>query len=137
MHGEDRTRGPGRYISTLDRGLRHQWEFPRRNRVTNDAQVKTDVDRTSDWRVTHVAALQAELNPLLSLKLSHEVNYRNEPVPGFSRSDTVTSAATSPPSETPAEPRLRPYCRARPIVPISGAHAPRPGFQRPGARNQP
>jgi len=91
--GEDRTRGPGRYISTLDLGLRHQWEFSRRNRVTNDAQVKTDVDRTSDWRVTHVAALQAELNALLSLKLSHEVNYRNEPVPGFSRSDTVASAA--------------------------------------------
>ena len=49
--------------------------------------------RTSDWRVSHVAALQAGLNAVLALKLSHEVNYRNEPVPGFTRADTVAAAA--------------------------------------------
>lgn len=91
--GEDRTRGQGRYVGTFDMGLRHQWEFSRRNRISNDASLKTDVDRTSDWRVTHVAALQAALNAVLALKLSHEINYRNEPVPGFNRADTVAAAA--------------------------------------------
>lgn len=91
--GEDRTRGPGRYLGTFDVGLRHQWEFTKRNRISNDATLKTDVERTSDWRVTHVAALQAALNAVLALKLSHEVNYRNEPVPGFTRADTVAAAA--------------------------------------------
>ena len=91
--GEDRTRGQGRYLGTFDMGLRHQWEFNRRNRISNDASVKTDVDRTSDWRVTHVAALQAALNAVLALKLSHEIYYRNEPVPGFNRADTVAAAA--------------------------------------------
>ena len=91
--GEDRTRGPGRYLGTFDVGVRHQWEFSRRNRISNDATVKTDLERTSDWRVTHVAALQASLNAVLALKLSHEVNYRNEPVPGFTRADTVAAAA--------------------------------------------
>lgn len=91
--GEDRTVGRGRYLGTFDMGLRHQWEFSRRNRFSNDASLKTDVDRTSDWRVTHVAALQAALNAMLALKLSHEINYRNEPVPGFTRADTVAAAA--------------------------------------------
>jgi len=91
--GEDRTRGQGRYLWTFDMGLRHQWEFSRRNRISNDASLKTDVDRTSDWRVTHVAALQAALNAVLALKLSHEISYRNEPVPGFNRADTVAAAA--------------------------------------------
>ncbi len=91
--GEDRTRGRGRYLATFDLGLRHQWEFTRRNRLSNDASLKTDIERTSDWRVSHVAALQAALNAILALKLSHEVNYRNEPVPGFTRADTVAAAA--------------------------------------------
>jgi len=91
--GEDRTRGPGRYLGTFDVGLRHQWEFSKRNRISNDATVKTDVERSSDWRMTHIAALQAALNAVLALKLSHEVNYRNEPVPGFTRADTVAAAA--------------------------------------------
>ena len=91
--GEDRTIGRGRYLGTFDLGLRHQWEFSKRNRISNDASLKADVQRTSDWRVSHVAALQAGLNAILALKLSHEVNYRNEPVPGFTRADTVAAAA--------------------------------------------
>jgi len=91
--GEDRTIGQGRYLGTFDAGVRHQWEFSRRNRISNDATLKADVQRTSDWRVSHVAALEAALNAVLALKLSHEVNYRNEPVPGFTRADTVAAAA--------------------------------------------
>ena len=91
--GEDRTRGRGRYLGTFDVGLRHKWDFSRHNKISNDASFKTDVDRTSDWRVSHVAALQAGLNAVLALKLSHEINYRNEPVPGFTRADTVAAAA--------------------------------------------
>lgn len=90
---EDRTQGLGRDLASVDVGVRHMWEFSKRNRFTNDAALKTDVERASDWRVNHVAALQAGLNSILSLKVSHEVNYRNEPVPGFTRADTVTSAA--------------------------------------------
>ena len=87
--GEDRTIGQGRYLGTFDLGMRHQWEFSRRNRISNDASLKADVERSSDWRVS----LEASLNAVLALKLSHEVNYRNEPVPGFTRADTVAAAA--------------------------------------------
>lgn len=91
--GEDRTTGRGRYLGTFDMGVRHYWEFSKRNRISNDASLKTDVERTSDWRVSHIAALQASLNAVLALKLSHEINYRNEPVPGFTRADTVAAAS--------------------------------------------
>jgi putative salt-induced outer membrane protein YdiY len=91
--GEDRTIGRGRYLATFDVGTRHQWEFSRRNRISNDASLKADAERSSDWRVSHVAALEAALSAVLALKLSHEVNYRNEPVPGFTRADTVAAAA--------------------------------------------
>lgn len=90
---EDRTQGLGRDLASLDVGVRYAWEFSRRNRFTNDAAVKTDIERTSDWRLIHVAAVQAGLNSILSLRVSHELNYRNEPVPGFTRADTVASAS--------------------------------------------
>jgi putative salt-induced outer membrane protein len=90
---EDRTQGLGRDLASVDFGLRYIREFSKRNRFTNDTALKADIERTSDWRLTHVAAIQAGLNSMLSLKFSHELNYRNEPVPGFTRSDTVASAA--------------------------------------------
>ncbi len=90
---EDRTQGLGRDLASVDLGVRHAWEFSKRNRLTNDAAIKTDIERTGDWRVNHIAALQAGLNSILSLKVSHELSYRNEPVPGFTRADTVASAA--------------------------------------------
>lgn len=90
---EDRTQGLGRDLTSVDFGMRHLWEFSKRNRFTNDAAIKTDIERTSDWRLNHVAAVQAGLNSILSLKVSHELHYRNEPVPGFTRSDTVAAAA--------------------------------------------
>lgn len=90
---EDRTQGLGRDLASVDVGVRHAWEFSRRNRLTNDAALKTDIERTSDWRLNYVAALQAGLNSILSLRVSHELSYRNEPVPGFTRADTVASAA--------------------------------------------
>ena len=90
---EDRTQGLGRDLASLDVGVRYAWEFSGRNRFTNDAAVKTDIERTSDWRLIHVAAVQAGLNSILSLRVSHELNYRNEPVPGFTRADTVASAS--------------------------------------------
>ena len=37
--------------------------------------------------------MAAALNALLKLKVSHGVNYLHEPVSGFERVDTVTSAA--------------------------------------------
>lgn len=90
---EDRTLGLGRDLTSVDFGVRYLWEFSRRNRFINDAAWKADIERTSDWRLNHVAAIQAGLNSILSLKVSHELNYRNEPVPGFTRADTVASAA--------------------------------------------
>jgi putative salt-induced outer membrane protein YdiY len=90
---EDRTQGLGRDLTSVDFGMRHLWEFSKRNRFTNDAALKTDIERTSDWRLNHVASIQAGLNSILSLKVSHELHYRNEPVPGFTRADTVASAA--------------------------------------------
>lgn len=90
---EDRTLGLGRDLASVDVGVRYLWNFSRTNRFTNDAAVKADIERTSDWRLNHVAALQAGLNSVLSFKVAHELNYRNEPVPGFTRADTVASAA--------------------------------------------
>jgi putative salt-induced outer membrane protein YdiY len=90
---EDRTQGLGRDLPSVDFGIRHLWTFSRVNRFTNEAAIKTDIQRTSDWRLTHIAAVQAGLNSMLSIKVAHELNFRNEPVPGFTRADTVASAS--------------------------------------------
>jgi hypothetical protein len=52
-----------------------------------------NLSRGGDWRGASVTAISAGLNSLLSLRVSHVVSYLNEPVAGFGRTDTISSAA--------------------------------------------
>jgi hypothetical protein len=46
-----------------------------------------------NWRAKNALTLQATLTRMLSVKLSHAIEHRHEPVPGFGRTDSRTSAA--------------------------------------------
>lgn len=48
---------------------------------------------SSDWRIANALSVTVAVNKLLSLKASHTLAYLNEPVPGFGKTDTITSVA--------------------------------------------
>lgn len=52
-----------------------------------------DMEDTEDYRINANLALQAALNRHLCLRLGYDIKYDNEPVRGFERTDTTSTAA--------------------------------------------
>ncbi|MGH9442011.1 MAG: DUF481 domain-containing protein [Thermoanaerobaculia bacterium] len=48
---------------------------------------------SSDWRVANAFSVSVAINKIFSLKASHTLAYLNQPVPGFGKTDTITSVA--------------------------------------------
>ena len=52
-----------------------------------------DMEDSDDYRINANLALQANLNRHLCLRLGYDIKYDNEPVRGFERTDTTSTAA--------------------------------------------
>ena len=52
-----------------------------------------DLERSEDYRINANAALQAALNRHLALRLGYDLKYDNEPIRGFQRTDTTSTAS--------------------------------------------
>lgn len=83
----DRTFG----IGTL--GASYDWQFTKRNAFTERLLFTGALEDGSNWRLSSTAAISASMTRVLSLKLTHELQYVHEPVPGFRPTDTRLSAA--------------------------------------------
>jgi putative salt-induced outer membrane protein YdiY len=90
---ESRVRQPELNFATADAQTAYRWALSKTAEFREDAVYTRNLSRGSDWRLANVASVAAALNSLLSLKVSHSLNYLNQPVSGFERVDTVTSAA--------------------------------------------
>jgi putative salt-induced outer membrane protein len=68
-------------------------------KITPALEVRDELGLTADlmsgrnWRAKNALILQATLTRMLSVKLSHAIEHRNLPVPGFGRTDSRTSGA--------------------------------------------
>jgi putative salt-induced outer membrane protein len=60
-----------------------------------NSQITTypDLEDTDDYRINGHLAIQAALNAHLALRLGYELRYDNEPVRGFERTDTTSTAS--------------------------------------------
>lgn len=90
---ENRLDATDRRFPTATGGLRYRWSIARGTELTEDAGVIADLDTVRNWRGTSVTAFSVALTRLVSFKLSHAVEYRNDPVQGFGRTDLETTAA--------------------------------------------
>ncbi|MBI4477738.1 MAG: DUF481 domain-containing protein [Acidobacteria bacterium] len=52
-----------------------------------------NLEKSSDWRFANLISLTAAVNTIFSVKLSNRISYLNAPVPGFEKTDVITSAA--------------------------------------------
>jgi putative salt-induced outer membrane protein YdiY len=90
---ENRLRRPDLSFATADAETAYRWSMSKTSEFRQDATFTSNLSRTRDWRFANTTSVAASLNSLLSLKVQHVLNYLNEPVAGFERVDTVTSAA--------------------------------------------
>jgi len=86
-----RTRDSG--FATADSEVNYRWRISRTAEFRQDTTLTLNLSMADDWRGASVTSVSAALNTLLSLKMSHIVSYLNQPVAGFGRVDTITSAA--------------------------------------------
>jgi putative salt-induced outer membrane protein YdiY len=90
---ESRLRRPDLSFATADAETAYRWALSKTAEFRHDATFTSNLSRTADWRFANATSVSASLNSLLSLKVQHALNYLNQPVAGFERVDTVTSAA--------------------------------------------
>lgn len=90
---EDRTLGPTLSTPTSTTGLKYKFQISTTSDFTDDLLTSFDFAEEGTWRMTQAAALTAKVATAWSLKLSNQIRYVNEPVPGFKQTDSITSAA--------------------------------------------
>ena len=80
-------------FATATGTVRYAWTPRPGAQFRQDTSLVADLQSAGNWRGTSATALVVTLTRLLSLKMSHSLEYRHAPVPGFRRLDTQTSAA--------------------------------------------
>ncbi len=69
------------------------WKVNGTSEVHEDATLTADLQQGRNWRATSATSFLIALNRMLSLKVSHALEYRHAPVAGFGRTDMRTAAA--------------------------------------------
>jgi len=80
-------------FATAFAAAHYTWWIVPTTRLTEDAGFTADLKSADNWRSTSVTSLIVTLSRSLSFKASHSIEYRNEPVTGFKRTDMRTAAA--------------------------------------------
>jgi putative salt-induced outer membrane protein YdiY len=90
---EGRTNGPTLATPMATVGTRYKLKFSATSDLTDDLATSFDFNEDGTWRLNHLIALTARVASVFSLKVSNQLRFVDEPVPGFERTDTITSAA--------------------------------------------
>jgi putative salt-induced outer membrane protein len=80
-------------FATARTGAIYRWKISETAEFGDDAGFTFNLNDGEDWRFANAAYIAAKLNTIFSLKLSYAIAYLNNPVPGFGKTDTITSAA--------------------------------------------
>jgi putative salt-induced outer membrane protein YdiY len=80
-------------FATGNAGVRYTWQLSKTAAISEDGLFTQSLASGTDWRVNNTLAVSAALNSVLSLKLSHRLDFVYQPVPGFGKTDQLTSAA--------------------------------------------
>ena len=82
---------PSRGYANARAGLAYKWQFTKNAAFTNDFGYLLDLDETANWFISDKAAVTANISKILALQASWTLLYRNQPVPGFGKTDTATA----------------------------------------------
>ncbi len=82
---------PARGYANARAGAGYKWQFTKAAAFTNDFSYLLDLDQTANWFINDKAAITAAISSVFSLQASWTLLYRNQPVPGFGKTDTATA----------------------------------------------
>lgn len=82
---------PSRGYANARAGTSYKWQFTKAAAFTNDFGFLLDLDETANWFINDKAAITAAISSVFSLQASWTLLYRNQPVEGFSATDTATA----------------------------------------------
>ena len=82
-----------RTLGTANASGSYTWAFSETSELKNETSATFVVDDRDDWRFTNDLSLSAAVTTLFSLKLTHQIGFLNDPVPGFEKTDIKVSAA--------------------------------------------
>jgi putative salt-induced outer membrane protein YdiY len=90
---ERRTIGASLSTPTFGPAAHYKLKLSETSDITDDLLMSFDLSDSGTWRLQQAVALTARVAVPLSLKISNLIRYVDEPVPGFERTDRMTSAA--------------------------------------------
>lgn len=90
---EQRVIPPDLSNGVVGAGAHYKVKISETSDFTEDLRYTQSLATGADYRLNNLMALTAKLNTLFSLKISNVIRFVNSPVPGFKKTDTVTSTA--------------------------------------------
>jgi putative salt-induced outer membrane protein YdiY len=90
---ESETTGLDRNYASARAGLAYKWQFSKSAFFTNDFSFLYDLSNSNNWIIAEKAAVTASLTSIFALRASWTLLYTNEPVLGFSATNTATAVA--------------------------------------------
>jgi putative salt-induced outer membrane protein len=80
-------------FATAKAGFTYVWKFSAQSDLLEEPSLIYNLSDSKDWRLDNTLAVSTHMTELLSLKISHNLFYRNSPVTGFKSTDTSTAVA--------------------------------------------
>ena len=90
---EGRVTGESQSFALVNIGSAYKWQMSKTADVTDSAVLTESLQDHDEWRFANAVAISAAVTHVVSLKLSNDAKFNNSPVPGFEKTDRVTSAA--------------------------------------------
>lgn len=90
---EARVVGEAVSFALANLGAAYKWQLSKSADITDAAILTQSLAEHSQWRFGNAFALAAAITRVFSLKLSHDTKFNNSPVPGFEKTDRLTSVA--------------------------------------------
>ena len=90
---ENRLAGEDKSFMSGQAGLLYKVKLSSTTDLSEDFSYVASFKDSSDWRISNTLSVSVAINKLFSLKASYNLMYLNEPVPGFGKTDTITTLA--------------------------------------------
>jgi len=90
---EDRLAGEDKSFANGQAGLLYKIKLSATTDLSEELSYVESFKDSSDWRIANTFSVSVAINKVFSLKASHNLAYLNEPVPGFGKTDTITTVA--------------------------------------------
>jgi len=90
---EERLAGEDKSFANGQAGLLYKVKLSATTDLSEELSYVESFKDSSDWRIANTFSVSVAINKVFSLKASHNLAYLNEPVPGFGKTDTITTLA--------------------------------------------